>query len=70
MKKVLYFLTGCAMFLAACDVDKETVENTEYEKLTYGDPKYSYIKILNHFLHPEEVIANATNNIYIFFISF
>lgn len=48
MKKKLYYLmAGFAMLFSACDKDKGYVENTEYERLTHADPKYSYIKILN-----------------------
>lgn len=48
MKKKLYYLmAGFAMLFSACDKDKGYVENTEYEKLTPGDPKYSYLKIVN-----------------------
>ncbi|MFN0291663.1 DUF4397 domain-containing protein [Pedobacter helvus] len=57
MKKKLYYLiAGVAMLFSACDKDKGYVENTEYERLTPGDPKYSYIKILN--LSPGSPVVN------------
>lgn len=46
MKKIFYSLLVSFALLAACKKG-ELVENTEYEKLEYADPKYSYIKILN-----------------------
>lgn len=46
MKKILYLIAVCIGLFAACK--KGTlVENTAYEKLMPGDPKYSYLKILN-----------------------
>lgn len=57
MKKKLYYLiVGVTMLFSACDKDKGYVENTKYEALTPGDPKYSYIKILN--LSPGSPIVN------------
>ncbi|RYF23179.1 MAG: DUF4397 domain-containing protein [Flavobacteriales bacterium] len=47
MKKILYFITVCTVLLAACKKNGMTVENTEYEKIAPGDPKYSYLKFLN-----------------------
>lgn len=46
MKKLLYIIAASACLMSACK--KGTlVETTEYEKVAPGDPKYSYIKILN-----------------------
>ncbi|RZK58701.1 MAG: DUF4397 domain-containing protein [Pedobacter sp.] len=46
MKKLLYIILACSVSFAACE--KGTlVETTEYEKVALGDPKYSYLKILN-----------------------
>ncbi|RZK98314.1 MAG: DUF4397 domain-containing protein [Pedobacter sp.] len=46
MKKLLYLFIATVGFLTACEKG-ELVESTKYETLTPGDPKYSYIKILN-----------------------
>lgn len=55
MKKLIYILLGLASLFAACE--KGTlVETTEYEKVAQGDPKYSYIKILN--LTPSSPVLN------------
>lgn len=55
MKKLTYILLAFAGFFAACE--KGTlVETTEYEKVAPGDPKYSYIKILN--LTPSSPVLN------------
>ncbi|PYF75608.1 DUF4397 domain-containing protein [Pedobacter nutrimenti] len=46
MKKILYIIAAFIGLFAACK--KGTlVENTAYEKISPGDPKYAYIKILN-----------------------
>lgn len=47
MKKLIYTLIGFALFFAACNKNKEIVENTKYEKLEIGDSKYTYLKFLN-----------------------
>lgn len=46
MKKILYLIAVSTALLAACK-KQALVENTVYEKVNPGDPKYSYIKILN-----------------------
>ncbi|MBB2146031.1 DUF4397 domain-containing protein [Pedobacter sp. LMG 31464] len=56
MKKILYFIAVCTVLLAACKKNEGTVENTEYEKVAPGDPKYSYLKFLN--LTPGSPVAN------------
>ncbi|MGE6221510.1 DUF4397 domain-containing protein [Nubsella zeaxanthinifaciens] len=56
MKKILYFMAGCIVFFASCKPDKGLVENTKYEKIAVGDPKYSYLKILN--LSPNSPVVN------------
>lgn len=48
MKKIFYFMiAGLALFLTACEKDNTIVENTAYEKVNGGDPKYTYLKFLN-----------------------
>jgi hypothetical protein len=55
MKKLIYMLAACATLFTACE--KGTlVETTEYEKIAPGDPKYSYVKILN--LTPSSPVVN------------
>jgi hypothetical protein len=55
MKKLLYIIAACATLFTACE--KGTlVETTDYEKVAPGDPKYSYVKILN--LTPSSPIIN------------
>ncbi|WP_285060433.1 DUF4397 domain-containing protein [Pedobacter ginsengisoli] len=55
MKRILYIIAACASLLTACE--KGTlVETTEYEKIELGDPKYSYLKILN--LTPGSPVVN------------
>lgn len=56
MKKILYFIAVCTVLLAACKKNEGTVENTEYEKIAPGDPKYAYLKFLN--LTPGSPVAN------------
>jgi len=58
MKKILYILTACIGLLTSCakEDDLESVENTEYERLTPGDTKYSYLKVLN--LTPGSPVVN------------
>ncbi|WP_316770723.1 DUF4397 domain-containing protein [Pedobacter frigiditerrae] len=56
MKKILYFIAVCTVLLAACKKNGMTVENTEYEKVAPGNPKYSYLKFLN--LTPGSPVAN------------
>lgn len=56
MKKILYFIAVCTVLLAACKKNGMTVENTEYEKVAPGDPKYSYLKFLN--LTPGSPVSN------------
>lgn len=46
MKKILYLIVASIGLLAACSKG-DLVENTEYEKVPAGDPKYAYLKILN-----------------------
>ena len=46
MKKILYLIAVGTVLLAAC-TKGDLVENTVYERLQPGDPKYAYIKILN-----------------------
>lgn len=46
MKKILYFIAVSIGLFAACKKGS-LVENTAYEKISAGDPKYAYIKILN-----------------------
>jgi hypothetical protein len=46
MKKILYLTVACIVLLAACKKG-DLVENTAYEKINPGDPKYAYLKILN-----------------------
>lgn len=46
MKKILYFIAIGAGLISACQKG-ELVESTTYEKITTGDPKYAYLKILN-----------------------
>ncbi|MFF5383742.1 DUF4397 domain-containing protein [Pedobacter suwonensis] len=46
MKKILYLIAVSTLLCAACK-KQALVENTVYEKIQPGDPKYSYIKILN-----------------------
>lgn len=55
MKKILYIIAGCIGLFAACEKG-DLVENTVYEKLSPGDPKYAYIKILN--LTPGSPVVN------------
>jgi hypothetical protein len=55
MKKIIYFIATCVVLLTACEKG-EVVESTPYEKIAVGDPKYSYIKILN--LTPGSPILN------------
>lgn len=47
MKKIIYFIAACGLLLTSCSKDDTLVQNTEYEKVAPGDPKYSYIKFLN-----------------------
>jgi hypothetical protein len=55
MKKLVYIIAACATLFTACE--KGTlVETTEYEKVAPGDPKYSYVKILN--LTPSSPVIN------------
>ena len=46
MKKILYLIAVSTILFTACK-KQALVENTVYEKVNPGDPKYSYIKILN-----------------------
>lgn len=46
MKKILYIVAACGILFTACEKGK-LVETTEYEKVAPGDPKYSYVKLLN-----------------------
>jgi len=46
MKKILYFVAVATVLLSACK-KQALVENTVYEKVAPGDPKYAYVKILN-----------------------
>ncbi|MFW0714672.1 DUF4397 domain-containing protein [Pedobacter sp. N23S346] len=46
MKKILYFIAVCIGLLAACKKG-DLVESTAYEKISPGDTKYAYLKILN-----------------------
>jgi hypothetical protein len=46
MKKILYFIAVSIGLFSACKKG-DLVENTAYEKISPGDPKYSYLKILN-----------------------
>ena len=55
MKKIFYIIAACASLLTACEKGA-LVETTEYEKVAPGDPKYSYIKILN--LTPSSPVVN------------
>lgn len=55
MKKILYFMVAGIGLLASC-TKGDLVENTEYEKLEYADPKYSYIKIQN--VTPSSPVVN------------
>lgn len=55
MKIKIYIVLAFAALFSACDKG-ELVESTEYEKIQPGDPKYSYIKILN--LTPSSPVVN------------
>lgn len=46
MKKILYLIAVCALLFSACK-KLALVETTKYETIAAGDPKYSYVKILN-----------------------
>lgn len=46
MKKILYLIAVSTLLFTACK-KQALVENTVYEKIQPGDPKYAYIKILN-----------------------
>jgi hypothetical protein len=46
MKKIFYFIAVGIGLFTACKKD-DLVESTAYEKISPGDPKYAYLKILN-----------------------
>ncbi|WP_443945355.1 hypothetical protein ACJVDH_20950 [Pedobacter sp. AW1-32] len=46
MKKIVYLIVVCVVLFSACK-KMALVETTKYETITPGDPKYSYVKILN-----------------------
>lgn len=46
MKRLIYLIAVSIGLLTSC-TKEELVENTVYEKVAPGDPKYSYFKVLN-----------------------
>jgi len=58
MKKLIYILTACVALLTSCakESDYQSLENTEYEKLSPADTKYTYLKVLN--LTPGSPVVN------------
>ncbi|WP_316799270.1 DUF4397 domain-containing protein [Pedobacter frigidisoli] len=46
MKKIFYLIAVCVLLLSACK-KLSLVENSKYETIAPGDPKYSYLKIIN-----------------------